>query len=568
MNGLALGRERGLTATIPFYSSDTERLRAATIILMMLAALVATSAFAERRVALVIGNGGYRQLPKLDNPRNDAEDMARELGNLGFEVVGGVDLDHSGFVRALREFERRTRTATAAVFYYAGHGIQVDNENYLVPVDAEIGSKSDIYLSLLSMSDIIAQFNENVRTGVIVLDACRDDPFVALRTSGRSAVPISRGLGRIETPTGFFVAYATHPGRVAEDGTGRRNSPFSEALLKHIRTPGTTVSDVFMSVRADVTEMTGGRQVPWDVSSLTQPFSFAPAAVSANMAAAPLRASAASAGGDILGKFEVARSIASADVWLAFIREFENDEANTFYVTVARAELVRMGATPPSAPAADMDDLIQKQFDRARTLDSELAWSAFLHANGSTPDHLLVRIARARVADLRSRRAEEQFAADRRGAPHITAAAVSDPEETDDGVGLVAKDEAVPGTDAVLPSLSLPMQGKVISAFGATAPANGIVISAPRDTPVTAAADGIVVYAGDGLSEYGNVILIRHADGLVTVYGNMAGTNVTRGQTVRRGEAIGLSGSDGDGSGLIFEVRRGSHPVDPSLYIE
>jgi uncharacterized caspase-like protein len=237
-------------------------------------------AWAERRIALVVGNSAYEHAPKLTNPKNDATDMTERLKSLGFEVIGGTDLDRKSLVEALIRFGRAAETADVALFFYAGHGLQVNGQNYLVPIDGQVEYEAEVDISLVSLSGVIQQLERGSKTNIVFLDACRDNPFAdqLAKSSNRSAVSLAKGLGRIQAESGTFVAFSTQPDAVALDGTGR-NSPFTTALLSHIAEPGQSISDVMISVRNDVIAETSGKQVPWDSSSLTGRFSFAPEAV-------------------------------------------------------------------------------------------------------------------------------------------------------------------------------------------------------------------------------------------------------------------------------------------------
>lgn len=232
-------------------------------------------AAAQERVALVVGNSAYEHIAPLRNPKNDAGDLRAKLEALGFEVFGGTDLDRRALVQALIRFGRAAEKAEVALFFYAGHGLQVNGQNYLVPVDAMVEFESEIDLSLVSLSGVMQQLDRGSRTNIVFLDACRDNPFakqLAL-SSNRSAVALNKGLGRIQSGSGTFIAFATQPDAVAADGSGR-NSPFTTALLSHIATPGQSISDMMIEVRNDVIASTNGAQVPWDSSSLTGRFSF------------------------------------------------------------------------------------------------------------------------------------------------------------------------------------------------------------------------------------------------------------------------------------------------------
>lgn len=243
----------------------------------MLCAGLSQPLAAQERVALVVGNSTYEHIGQLRNPKNDAADLSEKLKGLGFEVFGGTDLDRRALVQALIQFGRAAEKAEVALFFYAGHGLQVDGQNYLVPVDALVEFESEIDLSLVSLSGVMQQLDRGSRTNIVFLDACRDNPFARqlARSMNRAAVSLNKGLGRIQSGSGTFIAFATQPDAVAGDGTGR-NSPFTAALLDHIATPGQSISDMMIEVRNEVIATTNGTQVPWDSSSLTGRFAFSP----------------------------------------------------------------------------------------------------------------------------------------------------------------------------------------------------------------------------------------------------------------------------------------------------
>ena len=236
---------------------------------------------AERRVALVIGNSEYQFTNPLRNPRNDAEDIALALGPLGFDVViKGIDLTEREFADKLREFARAAHGADVTLLFYAGHGVQVDGVNYLIPVDAEIRDELDLRRRTYKLTTFLNEMRG--RTNLVFLDACRDNPQV--RSLARSlgaarSSAVERGLSPVEIPsgTGSLIAFATQPGNVADDGTGR-NSPFTEALLAHIATPGQSVTDMLINVRQAVMNTTRQQQVPWTSESLLTQFYFKPEA--------------------------------------------------------------------------------------------------------------------------------------------------------------------------------------------------------------------------------------------------------------------------------------------------
>lgn len=243
----------------------------ALLALALIAALGwAGHAQAESRLALVIGNSAYAQKP-LANPRNDAELMRQTLEAQGFAVTALVDADQVAMRKAILEFGRQLRDSdSVGLFYYAGHGVQVDGENYLIPTGADIRDLEDVALNGINLTELLRSMERSEsRLNIAILDACRDNPF-ASRT--RSA---SRGLAAVEAPAGTLIAYATAPGRVSYDGTGE-NSPYTVALAANIPTEGAPLEDVFRRTRRKVLEVTGGKQTPWEHSSLTGEFFFKP----------------------------------------------------------------------------------------------------------------------------------------------------------------------------------------------------------------------------------------------------------------------------------------------------
>jgi tetratricopeptide (TPR) repeat protein len=234
-----------------------------------------------RGVALVIGNSKYKFAGALANPANDATDIAKALRALGFEVVEGLDLDLQAMAGTLREFTRKLETATIGIAFYAGHGLQVNGKNYLLPTDARIRSADTLDADAVDMARILAAMESKSRVSLIFLDACRDNPTArslapaaAERSRGgpvaRSDAPatdVEPGLAATKGAAGTLIAYSTQPDNVALDGDGR-NSPFAMALLKRIATPGLEIESMMKQVRLDVIAATQNRQVPWGHSSL------------------------------------------------------------------------------------------------------------------------------------------------------------------------------------------------------------------------------------------------------------------------------------------------------------
>lgn len=225
------------------------------------------SVAAEPRIALVIGNGAYAEAP-LNNPVNDARDMTRVLKDVGFEVIPGENMDKKAMLNAIEDFGKRLKRGGVGLFYFAGHGMQVRGENYLIPVQAVIKKELDVETEAVQLTRVLNEIDEaKNRLNIVILDACRNNPFP--RKDRSSAA----GLGRIEAPIGTLIAYATNPGNTASDGNGR-NGLYTESLLSVIRSPNLKVEDVFKRVRTQVRQKSGGNQTPWESSSIEGDFYF------------------------------------------------------------------------------------------------------------------------------------------------------------------------------------------------------------------------------------------------------------------------------------------------------
>jgi hypothetical protein len=230
----------------------------------------------ERRVALVIGNGDYLHGP-LANPVNDARSMARALRSVGFEVMLKENVSNKDELKkVIRDFGWELRKGGVGLFYYAGHGMQVDGFNFLVPVNAVINNEEEVEYECVDAGFMLAQMEAaQNRLNIVILDACRNNPFA------RSFRSTKQGLVSMNAPTGTLIAYATAPGKVASDGSGF-NGLYTEALLNQIRQPDLKIEETFKNVRAEVLRKSDGSQTPWESSSLVGDFYFNPVGV--NMA--------------------------------------------------------------------------------------------------------------------------------------------------------------------------------------------------------------------------------------------------------------------------------------------
>ena len=260
--------------------------RAALLVALLLPPLLGVQA-AEHRVALVVGVGAYKNIPALPNPPNDARDLGAALNRLGFETETLVDPDRLAFEAAVRRLGERAKNADAALFFFAGHALEAAGRNWLVPAPADIHTDRDLRFETLDLEGVLEQLDGTARLSILILDACRDNPFRRLLQAGSRGIGAS-GLGQVQAAAGTLVAFATAPGTVAADGNGR-NSPFSGALLRHIETPGLELRQLMAVVRKDVREATHNAQVPWENSALEGEFFFrpAPAPAAAPAAAAP-----------------------------------------------------------------------------------------------------------------------------------------------------------------------------------------------------------------------------------------------------------------------------------------
>lgn len=234
-----------------------------------------TTAYAESRVALVIGNSAYQSVPTLPNPINDAASVGDLLKSAGFEVVVAPDLTQTAMRRAIADFVEQIHARgpdTIALVFYAGHGLQVDGENFLIPVDANIARESDVPLEAVRLADLMNALAEvPAKVRIVMLDACRNNPFSAInRVTGR-------GLAIVDAPAGSIVSYSTSPGMVAQDGDGD-HSPYTTAFLTVVREPGVPIEQALKRMRYAVHGATNQQQTPWESSSLTSDFAFFPQA--------------------------------------------------------------------------------------------------------------------------------------------------------------------------------------------------------------------------------------------------------------------------------------------------
>src|SRR6476469_4455709 len=323
--------------------------------------LVSGPAFAEKRVALVLGNSAYRNVAPLANPVNDSAKIASTLKDAGFGVVDSRrDLPAAETRRALRDFADRARDADIAVVYYAVHGIEVDGANYLIPVDARLERDTDIYDEGLSLDRVLVAIEPAKKLRLVILDACRDNPFARTMKRTVASRAIGQGLAKVEpTSPNVLIAYSAKAGSTAADGDGQ-NSPFTAALSHHLTKPGLDVRRAFGFVRDEVLKTTGNKQEPFVYGSLggedvpLVPARPAPAAAPASPAPA------LSAQAEARRDYELALQIGNKSALNAFLAQYPDG----FYASLAKLQLDKLAAEETRLAATEKARLAEQE--RAR----------------------------------------------------------------------------------------------------------------------------------------------------------------------------------------------------------
>ena len=354
---------------------DIMRLLLSALCLLLLTA----PAGAEKRIALVIGNSAYLHTGRLANPKNDATDMAAALKMQGFQVIEGLDLDKGAFDLKVRDFATALRNAEAGVFFYAGHGLQIAGQNYLVPIDARAEGADALEFEMVRVDVVHRIMERQTSTNILFLDACRDNPLARnlARSMGTRSAEIGRGLAPIESGVGTLISFSTQPGNVALDGKGR-NSPFAGALVRQLSKPTDDLSSILIAVRNDVMKETQRKQVPWEHSALTGRFFFAPPPqATAPDAVPPIPTPPVAVASARLSEAAEAwdRAKDSSSIVLeAFVGRYKD----TFYADLARAKLdelakKRVAATTPAETVhGTAKDTSTDALALARSLQTEL----------------------------------------------------------------------------------------------------------------------------------------------------------------------------------------------------
>ena len=297
-------------------------------------------ALADKRVALVIGMSKYQQVPRLANPARDADVVAALFKQAGFDTVNNQrDLDIVDLRRVIREFSETSRDADIAVVYYAGHGIEVDGTNYLVPADAKLVSDFDIEDETVSLDRVLKALEGTKRLRLVILDACRDNPFANTMKRSLASRSVGRGLAKIEPAmSDTLIAFAAKAGAVASDGDGA-NSPFAMALVKHIAEPGLDLRLAFGRVRDDVLKSTGNRQEPFVYGSLG----------GQTMSLVPPAAKPVDPETEARVDYELAAQVGTREAWDSFLASHPNG----LYANLARAQTSKLAAAQESRTKAD-----------------------------------------------------------------------------------------------------------------------------------------------------------------------------------------------------------------------
>jgi hypothetical protein len=333
----------------------------------------------NRKVALVMGNAGYETAP-LKNPVNDSRDIAATLRELGFEVIYRENVNQNDMKRAIREFGERIRGGGVALFYYAGHGVQVKGSNYLVPIGARVENEADVEYECVDAGFVLAQMDSARNSmNIVILDACRNNPFA------RSFRSTSHGLAQMDAPSGTLIAYATSPGSIASDGTAR-NGLYTQELLKFVRMPNVSIEEVFKRVRISVRSLTQDKQTPWESSSLVGDFYFVGDKQVADSRPLPTQPSFDPAAVE-LSYWESIKNSNDPEDFKAYLEKYPNGQ----FANLAR----RRASQPTSSPGMSSGDpnLFQKYLSEGESALNSQNWAeaekAYRNALQLNPNHAL-----------------------------------------------------------------------------------------------------------------------------------------------------------------------------------
>jgi hypothetical protein len=399
--------------------------------------LVCQPALAAKRVALVLGNSAYQNVAALPNPVNDGAVIAATLRDAGFDVVDSRhDLTASETRRALRDFADRAGDADIAVVYYAGHGIEVDGANFLIPVDARLERDTDVFDEALSLDRVLLAIEPAKQLRLVILDACRDNPFAKTMKRTVAARAIGRGLAKIEPASpNTLIAYSAKAGSTALDGDAS-NSPFTLALAKHLTTPGLDVRRALGFVRDDVLKRTANQQEPFVYGSLggddlpLVPVKAAPSTSAPNSQA------------DARRDYELALQIGNREAWNAFLAQYPAG----FYASLAKLQLDKIAAEEARIAATDRARQAEQERTRLAAAGAQKAEQAKAEADAKAAEQARISAEKAKQFAL-----DQAAEAERRRA--ATEVAIATPENQ------AAAANAVPDTAAAVPPAAEPSQG-------------------------------------------------------------------------------------------------------------
>jgi uncharacterized caspase-like protein len=383
-------RVRGLFGSMKFW------LAAAMI-------LICQPALAEKRVALVLGNSAYQNVPPLANPVNDATLMADTLKRAGFDAVDfRQNLSALETRRVLRDFADKATNADIAVIYYAGHGIEIDGSNYLIPVDARLERDNDVYDEAFSLDRILVSVEAAKKLRLVILDACRDNPFAQTMKKTLATRAIGRGLAKVEPDApNTLIAYSAKAGSTAQDGDGR-NSPFTVALAHHLITPGLDVRRALGFVRDDVRKATSNRQEPYVYGSLGgEDVPLVPMPVSLTTAAPAAPTQAPNPQADIRRDYELALQVGTRPAFDAFLAQHPDG----FYASLAKLQRDKYVADEAHAAAVEKAKQTEQERQRLAAAGAQKETQAQAEADARAAEQ-------ARLDSERAQQLAQQQAAD------------------------------------------------------------------------------------------------------------------------------------------------------------
>jgi uncharacterized caspase-like protein len=456
--------------------------------------LVCQPALAEKRVALVLGNSAYQNVPRLPNPVNDGAVIAATLKNAGFDVVDSRhDLPAAETRRALRDFADHARDADIAVVYYAGHGIEVDGTNYLIPVDAKLERDTDVYDEAFSLERVLLAIEPAKRLRLVILDACRDNPFAKVMKRTVASRAVGQGLAKVEpTSPNMLIAYSAKAGSTALDGDAN-NSPFTIALAKHLTTPGLDVRRAFGFVRDDVLKTTSYRQEPFVYGSL--------GGDDVPLVPAKDTASPANPQADIRRDYELAQQIGNKAALNAFLAQYPDG----FYADLARSQLAKIAAEEARVAATEKARLAEQERARLAAEGAQKSQQAKADADAKAAEQ--ARIAAEKAKQVAQ---EQAAAAEQKRTASETPAAAKVPENKATENKVVANNKA---TDQVAagPPAAEKTQPTNVAALSAGSPqadiAKSVQIELRRVGCLTSAADG----EWNAVSQRSLALFNRHA---------------------------------------------------------